>query len=342
MSRIQYIKKKIGPDRLAIIDMANKILDEYSAQGFNMTVRQVYYKFVARDLFPDDRTWRRLPNGRWKADSSGTKNAEPNYKWLGDILSDGRMCGLIDWGYIEDRTRNLEELPSWDTTGEMLNSAFNWHHRSRWENQPYRLEVWCEKEALIGIFASVCDKWDVPYFACRGYVSLSEAWRAAERLKGYVDNDQDPIILHFGDHDPSGVDMTRDIGARFEKFGVSLDVQRMALNMDQVDKFKPPPNPTKLGDARAKKYIAKFGYQSWELDALEPSMLIGLVEQMIEQVRDRDLWEEVIDREVEDRAHLRTLCKQWPKVDKKLDKKILAISRRIVDKSRKYEDERDM
>jgi aspartate/tyrosine/aromatic aminotransferase len=42
----------------------------------------------------------------------------------------------------------------------------------------------------------------------QGYVSQSEMWGAAERLKK-VSRGKDIVILHLGDHDPSGKDMSR-------------------------------------------------------------------------------------------------------------------------------------
>lgn len=80
------------------------------------------------------------------------------------------------------------------------------------------------------------------------------------------------VILHLGDHDPSGIDMTRDISDRLELFGADVEVKRIALNWDQIDEFTPPPNPAKLSDSRAGAYIAEYGDESWELDALEPTL----------------------------------------------------------------------
>lgn len=331
MPRIRYKTKKISPDRLAIIAQANAILEEFAEQGFDMTLRQLYYKFIARDLFPE--SWiDPVYNIKHKLDPD-TKNTKKNYKRLGDIVGDGRMCGLIDWDRMEDRTRNLQRLPSWTSSASMIDSAFQSYHRDRWFNQPYRVEVWCEKEALIGIFATVCEKWDVPYFACRGYSSMSESWRAAMRLKKYKQAGQQPVILHFGDHDPSGIDMTHDIGKRFTEFGVPVKIVRLALNMDQVEAFSPPPNPAKSSDARFKKYVARFGSKCWELDALDPATLIGLVENTIQQFRDEKKWAEAAKAEISDRAELKVLRKQWPEVYDLLTtkhKSKLAIARRAL------------
>ena len=340
MPKIAYMQKNISDDRLVVIAQANKILDAYEEQGFDLTLRQLYYQFVAHDMFPDDRRWRQVGNNRWGHDPNGTKNADPNYKWLGDIVSDGRMCGLIDWERIEDRTRNLKRQSAWTSPAGMIESAFRSYHRDRWEGQPCRVELWCEKEALIGIFARVCEEWDVPYFACRGYVSISEAWRAAQRLIRYRREGQVPVILHFGDHDPSGVDMTRDIRDRLATFGVKMDLRRLALNMDQVEQYNPPPNPAKLTDARAKGYIAEYGDESWELDALDPATLTGLAKDAVHKFLDVGKWKTTIAQEVVERSELRTLQKGWEKVSGFMRKKFdaqLVETRREVSELDEYE-----
>lgn len=165
---------------------------------------------------------------------------------------------------------------------------------------------WIEKDALVGVIESACQRLDVDFFSCRGYTSLSEMWRAGERLGGYIDDGQEPIILHLGDHDPSGIDMTRDIAERLEMFvGIPVEVIRIALNRDQVDQYGPPPNPAKVTDSRAGAYIAEHGRQSWELDALEPTVLQQLIEDHVEEWRDEDLWEEAVAREKADKERLR-------------------------------------
>lgn len=177
----------------------------------------------------------------------------------------------------------------------------------------------CEKEALIGIFARVANKYNVDFFACRGYVSQSEMWRAARRLHSYSERGQIPVIIHFGDHDPSGIDMTRDIRERLQMFGLEMDVNRLALNMDQVTKYKPPHNPAKMTDSRYDGYVAKFGDKSWELDALPPDALAKLVSKAVNKFRDLDKWEERIALEQDARAKLKTLADNWPSIADNLE-----------------------
>jgi hypothetical protein len=82
---------------------------------------------------------------------------------------------------------------------------------------------------------------------------------------------QDVVVLHLGDHDPSGLDMTRDLRDRLSLYSrAAVDVQRVALNMDQVGVFNPPPNFAKESDKRFEAYRRQYGDQCWELDALPP------------------------------------------------------------------------
>lgn len=316
MAKIQYEDKRLNATTLAMIVQANRVIVSYQRQGFNLTLRQLYYHFVANDLFPDDRTWtQNLATGKWKRDPNGTKNAEPNYKWLGDIISDGRMAGLVDWEAIIDRTRDLETLPHWDGPEDIVQAISQQFRYDRWASQPNRVEVWIEKDALVGVIEGVCKDLDVPYFSCRGYTSLSSMWAAAMRLAKYVRQGQPPIILHFGDHDPSGKDMTRDIEDRMATFGVrGLEVRRLALNWDQIEQYNPPPNPAKVTDPRAKNYMAEFGDESWELDALEPAAIATLIRNELDTLIEADAWADESEKEADARGTLTKISERFDDV----------------------------
>ncbi|KKN10596.1 hypothetical protein LCGC14_1035080 [marine sediment metagenome] len=269
MPLIKYVNRSPNAATRVLIGIANAIIEEYAADGYALTLRQLYYQFVARDLLP---------------------NEQRQYKRLGGIVNDGRLAGLIDWDAIEDRTRNIRGLAHWPDADAILTDAAASFRFDKWQDQPHRVEVWIEKEALAGVFERICRELDVSYFSCRGYVSQSEMWRAAQRLRRYEKAGQKTLILHFGDHDPSGMDMTRDIADRLYTFGSEATVDRLALTMDQIGHYKPPPNPAKLTDSRASGYVSRYGYDSWELDALDPKVLSDLVRGGVEAVRDDDLW----------------------------------------------------
>jgi hypothetical protein len=176
------------------------------------------------------------------------------------------------------------------------------------------VEIWIEKDALVGVIEGVCEEEDVPYFSCRGYSSQSSMHKAANRLKFWENMGRSTVIFHLGDHDPSGIDMTRDIEDRMAMFGCRVDVRRIALNMDQVEEFNPPPNPAKVTDSRAEQYILEHGDESWELDSLEPSMMVELVRASILEVREARIWDEKEEEENQDRAILTKTVERWAEV----------------------------
>lgn len=280
---------------LRAIETANGIIEEYQAQGYSLTLRQLYYQHVARGLI---------------------ENTERSYKRLGNLISKGRLAGLVDWKAIEDRTRNLRGVSHWDSPSSMIYSAYASFRIDKWENQPNRVEVWVEKDALVGILQRVCRANDVDYFACRGYVSQSEMFEAAQRIAHYIYDGQDVTILHLGDHDPSGIDMTRDTRERLDMFleGLGVDVNRLALNWEQIGRYNPPPNPAKTTDSRFQGYSELYGNESWELDALEPQVIYDLIEENILALRDDDLWQAMEDQEEEHRDLLLKTSRNWSRV----------------------------
>jgi hypothetical protein len=293
MPKIEYEEKNFNGSTLEIIRQAEQIVTEYEGQGFQLTLRQLYYQFVARGIL---------------------ENTERNYKRLGNIVSDARRAGLIDWDSIVDRTRHLRKLSSWSSPKSILETARDSFHRDLWENQERRIEVWIEKDALIGVIEKVCQTNDVPFFSCRGYVSDSEMWVAAMRILSRQDKDgQETIVLHLGDHDPSGLDMSRDIEERLRLFtqGNSfISVNRIALTMNQIEELKPPPNPAKITDSRFKGYQDKYGDDSYELDALEPKYLSNLIQGKIDEIKDAELWQEANEQQERERKVLADLIEK--------------------------------
>jgi len=298
MAKIAYKLIKFRAPTLELIGKCNAIIERYVRDGYDMTLRQLYYQLVSSDEIP---------------------NKQKEYDRLGSIVNDARLAGLIDWDYIVDRTRNLRGLAHWENPGEIIKATSNQFRIDKWKNQLYRPEVWIEKDALSGVFERVCNELDVPFFSCRGYTSQSEMWSAAQRMVSHTKSEnssrrQIPFILHFGDHDPSGIDMSRDIKERLEMFETKLSFERLALNIEQIEEFNPPPNPAKLSDSRASVYVREFGSESWELDALEPDVLAVLVRKNIEILIDFDKWNEAVKREEDGRKALNQISKNFDSV----------------------------
>lgn len=290
--KICYREIKFRAESLDLIARINGIIREYQQKGYSLTLRQVYYQLVARDVI---------------------QNNERSYKNLGNLISDGRVSGLIDWYAIEDRTRNLEKNNHWDSPSQIIDAVANQFAFDKWEGQDYYVEVWVEKDALKGIVGQVCNRLDIPFFSCRGYVSQSEMWVAAQRMQRLA-NEKQIVVIHLGDHDPSGKDMSRDIVDRLNFFGVDLTFERIALNMDQIEQYDPPPNPTKVTDSRAEGYIAEFGHECWELDALAPEVIDSLIQDKVSQYMDMDLIEKMQEKEDEAKLVLRNVSDNWSEI----------------------------
>jgi hypothetical protein len=312
--RIAYEENTMRGTTLAIAEQANDIAVEYNRSGYDLTLRQLYYQFVARGL---------------TAEWATGHNTERSYKRLGAIVDKARMCGIIDWYHITDRTRGSSAgQQHFASPADVINAARHSYHVDKWEGQPNRCELWVEKEALAGILGQVARQRDVTYMACRGYMSSSAMWRAARRLGYQVDDGLEVTVFHLGDHDPSGIDMTRDNEARLRMmiendFGWDaadrLKFERIALNRPQVDRYNPPPNPAKLTDSRAEGYVALHGGSSWELDALPPNVLVDLLNDHIDGVIDQEIWDARLAEEESDRARLGLAADNWTAVAEHVD-----------------------
>lgn len=267
----QFIQRTFNAASRSTIETVNQILDEYEAQGFRLSLRQLYYQLVARDYIP---------------------NNVRSYKNIGSLVSNARQAGLIDWNMIEDRNRETVISNHWDNPGEIIEAAAYQFKIDKWETQPWHVEVMVEKDALSGVLYPVCRDLDVGITANKGYSSSSTMYEIGHRIRRAVRHGKHVCLIYLGDHDPSGIDMTRDVRERLEMYsGHSIDLVRLALNMDQVEQWRPPENPAKETDARFAGYVVKYGNSSWELDAVEPAQLAALVRDSVELHRDQLLWD---------------------------------------------------
>jgi hypothetical protein len=268
------------------LEVINSIIEEYNAQNYRLTLRQLYYQLVSRDVIP---------------------NKAEEYAKLSVLLGKGRMAGFVDWDAIEDRIRR-PYLPYWviDIAGA-IDDTIDQYRLNRQCNQDNYIEVWVEKDALSGVLKRVTSEYHVNLMVNRGYSSITAMHDAYSRFARAEHMGQSGIILYLGDHDPSGVDMVRDISTRLTEFGVSVDVQHIALTDEQIYKYNPPPNPTKVSDPRAKKYIEQYGNTSWEVDALRPDVLHKLVVSSIEENIDMDMFYEQKEQEKKDIERLKEI-----------------------------------
>lgn len=279
----QFKEQNFRPDSLKLIEACGGIIDEYLNQDLRLTLRQLYYQLVTKNIIP---------------------NKERAYKNLSNLVSDARLAGMLDWDAIEDRIR-VPAIPSeWNSIQDIVDSALYSYRLPRWKTQPEYIELWVEKDALAGVLRPLADKYHVPLMVNRGYSSQSAMYEASKRFLRRQEEGKILRLIYLGDFDPSGEDMVRDITERMGMFGIALTVNKIALTMPQIKKYNPPPNPAKLEDPRSQGFIAEHGASSWEVDAIEPRELGKIITRAIEVSINKDAMQIVIEKENNDKAKL--------------------------------------
>lgn len=318
--RAAFKQTKVRDTTLELVSYSQDVVEEYRRQGLRLTLRQLYYQLVTKNLIV---------------------NEEKSYKRLGKAVSTGRLAGLLDWDAIEDRGRVPKRHPQWKNVRSIVEAALHSYRLPRLEGQKTYVELWVEKEALAGVLEPIAERFHIVLMVNKGYSSQSAMYQAACRIdeacreqnkagkEGRIISN--PVILYLGDFDPSGEDMVRDISDRLNMFlegykveddtpyeyssptgwnteycgSLEVEVEKIAITKDQIQVYNPPPNPAKLSDSRAKAFIAEHGASSWEVDALPPAVLEQIVVDAVESYLDMDLVKEIIEREKEDKKLLR-------------------------------------
>lgn len=288
MAKIRYVQKNFRSKTRELLNHITSIVQEYEDMGYALTVRQVYYQLVSRDIIP---------------------NSLNSYQLTSRVLKDARMSGMVDWNTIEDRVRQTIMPGQFDDMSDFIQAAINSYRRHRWKDQAHYVEVVIEKEALSGILRPLTTKYHVLLLPNKGYSSASAIHEAAQRITYQTMHRKKCHILYLGDHDPSGNDMVRDIRERLAEFRCIVSVEKIALTMEQIERYDPPPNPAKLTDPRSEKYVTEYGNQSWELDALKPEVLNDLVESHIKKYLDMDKYNNILAQEKREKLRLVELSK---------------------------------
>lgn len=268
-------------------DLVNAVSQIISGYTMPLTLRQVYYRLVAAGLIPNTRS---------------------NYNQLSSQLVTARENGDIDDTRIVDRSRRIEDV-SFDSPESFIEvcqaTLRRQYVRRFWDSQPVYCEVWVEKDALSQVIAGAVYPFNTIVAPSRGYSSYSYLREAADRISQYCSDGKAAVILHFADHDPSGIDMSRDLQDRLDKYCGGSEVRRIALIYDQVRRYGLIPNPAKIADTRSKGYIRQFGNACWELDAIEPDELVRLCRSAVEgMVTDNDAWLAIKEKDKAEREAL--------------------------------------
>lgn len=260
---------------MAVIGKANQIIDQYNVP---LTVRQIYYRFVGEGLI---------------------ENSLKSYKRIASILARGREESIIPYEKIVDRTREASVVTSWSSPKSFFETVKTAYRKDMLEQQENYVEVWVEKDALAGLFEPVCDYYGVTLVSGRGYPSHSALYEASKRFRR---TKKDAYVFYFGDFDPSGEDIYRDLQDRMENlFDVVPSFKKVSLTYDEIRIYNLPPAPAKKTDSRFRNFVRDNGNLAVELDALPPNVLVSKIRNSIEGVLDMELFEKDRQIEAEDR-----------------------------------------
>lgn len=249
-----------------------------------LTLRGLHYQLVGLGMINDIQHYKRVVNAMIDA------------RW-NKLISFNQFSDL-DRGMVGETAHVVTDLNDQILLGkEQVRAWMSSYHKNRWENQPIYPEILIEKKALQGVFAPIADKWDIALGACKGYPSLTFLHDIYKRFK-YIE--KEIIILYFGDYDPSGEDIPRSIIENLERFGIRVDLRRIALMENQVIAWDLPPSPAKITDSRTSNWD---GLGQVELDAVKPEKLQSLCEDAIETIFDHDLFY-ILQKEEEDEREL--------------------------------------
>lgn len=293
--KVKFRDTALNKKSQLLLNAINVIIADYEEQGYVLTLRQLYYQLVTKNII---------------------LNKDTEYKKLGRLLKEGRMAGIVDWSAIEDRVRQ-PYVPYWVTGVEnAIKDTIRQYRLDRMKTQDVYIEVWVEKDALSGVLKRITEKYHIKLMVNRGYSSASAMYDSYKRFIKQLRKGKEVYILYLGDHDPSGLDMIRDINDRIKEmlqkdvdfegddYISDFNVNQIGLNMEQIKMFNPPPNPAKIKDPRAKWYIQQYGPVSWEVDALNPKTLNKLLEDSILELIDIDLYEDILSQEEEHKEKL--------------------------------------
>lgn len=277
-----------------IIENSVDILSNYEPGV--LTIRGLHYQLVSR----------------------GMTNDIQHYKRVVAATGQARWDGLIDFYAFSDRDRalacstqaeiiDLEEAE--EKAKEQVSLWLTSYSLNRWENQPYYPEVFIEKKALEGVFYKPCKRHGIALGACKGYPSLTFLHDAYLRFQNAVDNGKMPIILYFGDYDPSGEDIPRALRENIIKLGCpDIEIRRICLVEEQVLAWHLPPAPAKVTDSRTANWE---GIGQVELDAVKPEKLIALLDDAVSDIFDEYLFDQLIEKEEKERQIFRADMKNY-------------------------------
>jgi hypothetical protein len=282
----RYRKRKA-----AILEVAKQILAKWELAGTKKTLRGLHYEL---------------------ADINAYANTDSNWNTLSEIITAARWAGVVDWAALDLLRLQIRYPNEFENMQQAIEELAEVYRLPRWANQPEYVEVWIEKDTLTGLLEPITKKYHVRYVTNSGFASKKAIYDASERFKEVAAMGKDCTMIYLGDHDPAGISMYDSIKNDLTAMYCPAEVVMPALTKEQIRKYGLLPQPLKPGEKKKKKYIETTGCtESWELDALPPNVLEQVLIGEIEKHLDKTKYNEIIEREQQDKEKLRKFVKGW-------------------------------
>ncbi|SIS22208.1 hypothetical protein SAMN05445060_3923 [Williamsia sterculiae] len=273
------VRRRSTPDELARLDDA---IVQIVAAEQPVTIRGVFYRTMS---------------------AGHVEKSELAYRKVQRRVLALRRSGRIPYRYISEGTRWTIRPSTWTSVEDALESTAIIYRRALWEDQPQRVEVWVEKDAITSVVAPVTRRWDVPLMVARGFPSETFLWNTAQDIN---EAGKPTVILNLGDHDPSGVGAWDQVRRKLQEFApqVAFRFERLAVTEAQILGLGLPTRPTKQSDSRAKGFTG----ESVEVDAIPSATLRSLLDDAISSNVDQRSWSLLQEVETSERAVLRRMA----------------------------------
>ena len=166
---------------------------------------------------------------------------------VGRYLREMRLDGDLPYHWITDDSRAVFDINAVDDADEWADLYADTFRTDPWRFSPYLVEIWVESRSIAGMIRHVCDRLSVPLYVCAGQPSMTYCYNAAQAINDKV-GDRKVVIVYIGDRDKAGGEIEDQVGEKLRRHldrGIDLALTRLAVTLDQIQRFNLPTKPGK-------------------------------------------------------------------------------------------------
>ena len=282
------MKRKSDLSKL-ILDTARTILEEEHP----ITVRRLHYLLCSSEI------------------AACYPNTPQMYEKLLGLVTKARKNRSLSYEFFDDPTRAVHKYGGWESIGNCVQSVVDCYVRDRWQDQPFRAEIWVEKDGLLGVLRKTARNWQMTLRSMHGQASSTCAYEIAKTFAGY------PSILiyvlYYGDQDPAGEDSTQRIGT--SEGHLEEGVQNRAHHLSETSGLQPRglqkhasnPSNQRRRTNFSTKYFEKHGPDAKfaEVDSLPEEELVGRINRTMGELlglfESEEAWKASVAKEAEEK-----------------------------------------